>query len=36
MANKVTIVGFRGAIAPPWIHPCPEVGKIYQTYIKIM
>jgi len=34
MVNKVTFVGFRGAIAPispPWIRPWLELGKLTFT-----
>jgi len=27
MVKKVTLVGLRGEMAPPWIRPCPEVKK---------
>jgi len=32
MVNKVTFVGFRGAIAP-WIHPCPKLYIISLAWL---
>jgi len=33
MVNKVTFVGFRGAIAPPWIRP--RLNKIRATIVAL-